>query len=278
VIVFPLSRPTPIFIILVYNGHQCGGVDYHQEKYSQKEPVTQLDLQTLPLSGLRHHCAQESDRFFHRQEHDPRFCYELFRRAMLERDEDAWAGIYQQYQRLALHWVQQHPTFYVSGEEAQFFLNRAFEKMWLGITPDKFPTFTDLKALLRYLQMCVHSVMIDFARQKESRLVLEAVEEAGRQLAVRGTASGTIRNTAVEDKIASHLDRQALWQWLQEQCKDEKEVAILEGMFVLGLKPREVQDNYPRLFGSVNDVYRVKENLLARLRRSEKIADFWDYA
>jgi len=150
--------------------------------------------------------------------------------------------------------------------------------MWLGITPDKFPTFTDLKALLRYLQMCVHSVMIDFARQKESQLVLEAVEESGPQLAVQAAAPAAAQNTAVEDRIAANLDRQALWQWLQEQCKDAKEVAILEGMFVLALKPREVQDHYPRLFNSVNDVYRVKENLLARLRRSEKTQDFWDYA
>jgi hypothetical protein len=250
----------------------------YQEQFNNMEPVTQLGLQALSLSGLRHHCAQESDRFFHRQEHDPRFCYELFRRAMLERDEGAWAGIYQQYQRLVLHWVERHPTFHAVSEEAQFFMNRAFEKMWLGITPDKFPTFADLKALLCYLQMCVHSVMIDFARQKESRLVLEAVEDAEPQLAVRGTASGTARNTAVEDRIAAHLDRQALWQWLQAQCKDAKEAAVLEGIFVLALKPREVQDHYPRLFGSVNDVYRVKENLLARLRRSEKLQDFWDYA
>lgn len=231
--------------------------------------MTQVDLQSLTLSGLRHRCAQESDHFFNRREHDPRFCYELFRRAVLARDEAAWSSIYSQYERLVTHWVERHAAFPASGEEAQFFMNRAFEKMWLGITPDKFQTFTDLKSILRYLQMCVHSVMIDYARQKEQKLKLEAVEESGRQLAVR--------ETAVEDNIAANLQRQALWRWLQEQFNDEKEKFVVYGMFILALKPRDVQAQFPQIFHDVGEVYRAKENLLTRLRRSDELRNFWDH-
>ncbi len=124
--------------------------------------MTQVDLQALTISGISHRCAQESDRFFNRQAYDPRFCYELFRRAILLRNELAWARIFAQYQRLVSHWVERNAAFASSGEDVVYFVNRAFEKMWLGITPKKFETFPDLKSILRYLQMCVHSVLIDF--------------------------------------------------------------------------------------------------------------------
>jgi hypothetical protein len=115
--------------------------------------VNKLDIQNLTLSGISHRCAQESDRFFNRKEHDPRFCYELFRRAILDQNQIAWDRILSQYQRLVTHWVERHAAFPGSGEEVQFFTNRAFEKMWIGISPKKFDKFTNLKSILKYLQM-----------------------------------------------------------------------------------------------------------------------------
>jgi len=238
--------------------------------FCERTTLTQDLLQTLTLSGLRHRCAQESDRFFNRLAYDPAFCYELFRRAILERDEQAWTAVYSQYQRLVTHWVERNATFPTSGEEAQFFMNRAFEKMWLGITGEKFGTFEDLSSILRYLQMCVHSVMVDFVRQKEHKLKLEAVEELTHHPPARGTA--------VEDHIATNMARKELWEWLQNQIKDDKEQTVVYGLFVLALKPREVLDLYPHTFTDIKEIYRAKENLLARLRRSEELKEFLDDA
>ena len=42
---------------------------------------------------------------------------------------------------------------------------------------------------------------------------------------------------------------------------------MVYGYFVLALKPRELCDPYPHTFRNVQHVYRVKENVLARLRR-----------
>jgi DNA-directed RNA polymerase specialized sigma24 family protein len=139
--------------------------------------------------------------------------------------------------------------------------------MWLGITPKKFETFTDLKSILRYLQMCVHSVMVDFVRQKEHKLNVEAAEEMLYQ--------PHSRETAVEDKITSELDGQALWDWLQAQLQDEREACVVYNIFVLALKPREVAEQFQDIFSDVTEVYRVKENLLARLRRSPELKQFF---
>ena len=234
------------------------------------QKVTITNLQSLTLAGVRQRCAQETDRFFSRQEHDPRFCFELFRRAILERSELAWEFVYAQYRPLVARWIERHPALPMCGEEAQFFLNRAFEKMWRGLTPDKFATFDDLKSILRYLQMCAHSVVIDFLRRKEQQMLLDAVDESEQVLVARGTA--------VEEQLTTELDRQKLWGWLEEQFNDEKERLTIYGIFVLGLKPGEVVGEYGRVFQDVKEVYRAKENVMARLRRSEEFKQLWGNA
>jgi DNA-directed RNA polymerase specialized sigma24 family protein len=227
----------------------------------------QTEIQSLTLAGVRHRCAQETERFFARQEHDPRFCFELFRRAILQRNDLAWECVYAQYRSLVVRWLERHPALPLSGEEAQFFLNRAFEKMWRGLTPEKFAMFEDLKSILRYLQMCAHSVVIDFLRRKEQKVLLDAVDEAEQML--------VSEETAVEDQITNELEKQKLWGWLEEQFNDEKERLAIYGIFVLGLKPAEVVGEYGRVFQNVKEVYRAKENVVARLRRSQEFKQIW---
>jgi hypothetical protein len=228
--------------------------------------VTQIDVQILSLSSLSHRCARESDQFFNRHEHDPRFCFELFRRALLERDELAWTRIYNQYERLVSHWVKRHEAFPASGEEVDFFVIEAYSRMWTGITPEKFETFDDLKSILRYLQMCVSSVLVDFVRKKEYKLKVIDTEELPHQF-----DSG---EPEFEERIIDEVVRQKFWQLVKDQLQDEREECVVNAMFVLDLKPREVVVRFKHIFDNVQEVYRVKENLLARLGRNDALKQF----
>lgn len=235
-----------------------------------EEIVTPVDIEKLSLSSISHRCAQESDHFFNRREHDPRFCYELFRRAFLDRNELAWERIYAQYERLVGRWITRHPNFPTSGEEVHFFVIEAYTKMWSSITPQKFDTFDDLKSLLRYLQLCVHSVIIDFVRHKEFKINIDTEEEVKRQ-----PDSGS---STLEDHVINKLTAQELYKWLLEQLQDEREKCVVYCMFVMNMKPSEVAEQYPDIFADVREVYRVKENLLARLRRNDELNQFFDDA
>ena len=145
----------------------------------------QAALHQLTLAGLGHRCAQESDHFFHRRPHDPRYCYELFRRAIVERSEHAWELLYRQYQALVAGWVRRHEAYGHSGEEIHYFVNRAFEKMWSAVTPEKFANFQNLKSLLGYLATCVNSVLMDNARSAERRALEESEDRIERLPGVR---------------------------------------------------------------------------------------------
>jgi hypothetical protein len=226
--------------------------------------MAEIELQRLTLTGIAHRCAQESDHFFRREPHDPRYCFELFRRAALHHNQHAWELIYSQYRPLVVNWVQRHPLFAESGEEADYFVNGAFEKVWSRLTPAAFDRFPDLKSILRYLQMCVNSAIVDFARAREQAARLDEVEPA--DLADDKSAG--------RGEAFSHLEREELWGWLHAQLKDTKEEQAVYGTYVLGLKPQELYTHYRDTFRDVNEVYRVKENVLDRLRRDKSAEEF----
>lgn len=220
------------------------------------------DANTLTLTGLRHRCALESDRFFKRRDHDPRFCFELFRRAICHQNELAWEYIYLQYRPLVAGWVGRHPLFPAVEEQLEDFVLVAFEKMWRALTPEKFEAFSELKALLGYLRMCVHSAVVDAARVKERQELIERAmgdAEAWRDDPNRGSGSDT------------GLEREEFWHWLSGRLKNEKERQIVYASYILALKPREVYAQYPETFSSIEDVRRVKENVVARLRRDKEL-------
>ena len=226
------------------------------------------DLKSLHLNVLRSRCADESERFFHHQGHDPRFCYEIFRRAFLEQDQRAWESIYQQYKPLVSGWVEHHSLFCALDEEKDYFVNRAFEKMWAAITSQEFGQFPDLKSLLRYLQICVHSVLVDAMRAREQA---ELFGDTPPQLA---RLEDPNQSLSLEDQVTHRFQAQQLWDLLNERCKNKREHLVIYGSFVLAFKPSELLSAFPDVFQDVNEVYRLKENLLARLKRDSEFMDF----
>jgi DNA-directed RNA polymerase specialized sigma24 family protein len=225
----------------------------------------EIDLHALALASIAHRCTRETEAFFHRQPHDPAFCYELFRRAIVHHSQPAWDLLYAQYCPLVAGWVERHPAFLVTGEEVQFFVNCAFEKMWAALDATKFARFPNLKSLLRYLQMCVHSTIVDHSRKAEQ--VVASVQVEG--LSDRSSTQGPWR----DDPALVAVYREQLWEQINARLNDEKERRVVYGSYVLGLKPRELCDRYHETFDNVREVYRVKENVLARLRRDAELAE-----
>ena len=217
----------------------------------------ETSLHHLPVDKLAQRCAEETDLYFRHQSHDPQYCFELFRRAIRRADQYAWEVICVQYQSLVSGWVRQHHGFEPSGEEIQYFVNGAFGKISASLTPDKFEKFSDIKALLSYLKMCVHSVIVDYNRQADQ----------GNLYSLDDILHNPATDLPVESQATDHEYRQELWDWLNARLHDEKERLVIYASFVLGLKPRELYEQSPKAFASVDEIYRTLQNVIARLRR-----------
>ncbi len=214
----------------------------------------------LSLTALIDGCRETTARFMRREEAQEDFCLELFRRALVERGAAPWRAIFDQYHGLVVAWIRQHPATATLGDEHDYYTNRAFERFWSAVTPERFAAFPGLAALLRYLKLCAHSVLLDAARAQRARSALPGWERA-----VAPDAATAVVGALVGDD---------LWQAIEAELHDEAERLVAYGTFALDLKPTELHARYPATFATVADVYRTKRNLLDRLRRSPAIQQF----
>ena len=226
--------------------------------------VPAQDLHTLPLAILQQRCREETTHFMRQKPHDPRYGYELFRRAA-QGDEAAWETIYHQYHSLVSNWIERNPALIYSGEEVQYLVNRAFERMWRSLTPESFARFGELRQLLRYLELCAQSCLLDYNRKKKGQ-----TETSWDDLEHDSTGAAA----AIEVDSLADGQKAELWRVLWQLVTDEVERVVLVASFVLNLKPQQIQVEYGEHFATVLEVYRTKQNILQRLRRSPQLQQF----
>lgn len=224
----------------------------------------QIELRLLPLAEIAGACREQTSRFLRGEESLDEFCWELIRRAIVDRDQAAWEAFFSQYRGIVLSWIRRHPSSDRLAEESDFWLNRAFERFWTALTAERFGLFPSLSALLRYLQLCVHSTLVDATRSQARERGDASPEGEGRASLADDPASSVVGELATGD----------LWQLISAETQSEEELQIARLCFVLGLKPREICERYPAQFPTANAVYRIKRNLLERLRRNPAIREF----
>lgn len=185
----------------------------------------------------------------------------LLRRALVERRESDWERAYALLYPRVRAWVQGHPSFPLSGEDAAYFINRALERLWRAVDGERVRAFEGA-ALLQYLKLCVHSVILDELRgtDRNASASLEA-------------AAPTLPDPAPgpEEQALAAEERRTLWTLLQRLVQDPRELLLLEAAFVRALPPREIAARHPTCFTSAREVYAVKRRLLARLARNPEL-------
>lgn len=224
------------------------------------------DPKLVSLKDLAELCAQETERFFKRQEYDTSYCFELFHRAVRGDNQVAWQMIYTQYESLVAGWVTQHQGFEISGEEVEYFVTGAFGKISNILTSEKLDKFSDLQSLLKYLKMCVHSVITDHNRLIHFASYTVSIEEL--------TGEIGSPDPPPEEEAAGRVDKQVLWARINDKLQDERERLVIKGTFLLDLKPRELCRYYKNQFSGVDEVYRIKQNVLTRLQRDPELLNF----
>jgi RNA polymerase sigma factor (sigma-70 family) len=232
----------------------------------------ELNLQSMSLNDLAQRCAQETKLYFKSKVHDTKFCFELFRRAVSERDGLAWNAIIIQYRPLVARWVNRwadrHPDFPLAREEEEDFIAESFLRFWNHFTPDKFHKSQDLDRVLTYLKMCVNSAISDIWRKMHRRQFDQKLEPEPEE-------EGEARDPAdpkptPEEKLQSD----ELWQLIQTRLKDKKEYTVVYASFNLNLTPRQIIDEYPDVFRSIEEIYQCKANVWARLGRDPDLRKF----
>lgn len=193
---------------------------------------------------------------------------EALYRALSERDAASWEAAWRYWSPRVAGWVRRHPQYRYTGEDVDYFINRAFEKLWRAVDPEKLERFQNPAQLVQYLKLCVHSVILDELRTPASEVA--PVAATAEELADVPAPEPT-----VEEQVVNRVRRDALWATVAEHVRSEEERCLVEAMLVRGLPPREVAERYRGLFGGVEEVYRIKRNLIDRLSRDKRLREFF---
>ncbi|MDB4895851.1 MAG: hypothetical protein JWN15_2113 [Firmicutes bacterium] len=186
--------------------------------------------------------------------------------ALSTRDENAWAEAWHVWLPRVATWVRCHPQFGYTGEDVNYFVGRAFEKLWQAVEPEKLERFETPAHLLHYLKLCVHSAIVNHLRpDRNSPFQATPAEEMG---AFPDPAPG------VEATVLDQLRRDQLWTIVASHAQTDRERVIIQTALVDGMKPRDIAVRYRGLFGGVQEVYTCKRNLLERLMRDARLQEF----
>jgi hypothetical protein len=189
-----------------------------------------------------------------RQAHADLDGYELFRRAIVERDELAWAEGAARYRAMLISWATRCSASATLTERCDDIADYAFARAWAALSPTRFDQFPNLAALLGYFRACVTSAVIDCAR---SELNFERVSEA---LEAEDVSSP-------EQLVLDRLERAELWRVAVDTAQNEQERITLIESFLYILPPRAIFERHPGLFADAGEIYTTKRNLLDRLKR-----------
>ena len=192
--------------------------------------------------------------------------FELFRRALVAREERAWEAIYACYGSLVRRWARRAGS---DPDAVESVLAAAFERLWRAVDAAKFDRFPDLRSLLRYLKLCVQAAEID-RRRRAARQALEVALEAPDAREGIGSLAAA---DDTERQALETVSRQEFWEVIQRRCGGQQELLVIRLSFLEGLPPREICRRAPTQFPSVRDVYRAKRNVLDRLRHSAAVQE-----
>src|ERR1051326_2628388 len=135
----------------------------------QDQTTCRGDLRDLPLEELRVQAQAQETNYTHGEASDDAAGLELFRRALEESDEAAWLAIIDVYRGLLVAQASRKVIRGLVVEDDGFCVDRAFQRFWRASQNGRIHQFNDLASILKYLKMCLGSVLLDEARARRRR-------------------------------------------------------------------------------------------------------------
>lgn len=222
----------------------------------------------MTLEQLANGCRQiKSD-----NSHEP-YCFELFRRAIIDKSELCWSALYAQYSKLVVHWVDAFrkssaPHLTTPIEDL---VMDAFTAFWRAFTVEKLSNAGHLAQVLSYLKSCSATAVLQAKRREEHQVKHHMWDQATTEAALDGQRNGN----HPEEQYLATMWQEKLWQVVNRCCYDERERVLARLSFVSDLKPSEILDRHPELFADVAEIYTLRRNLKNRLWRDKDLQELW---
>jgi len=220
-----------------------------------------IDLEDLPaqmsLTALADRCMREIEKYRHKEPYNDQYCLEIFHRAMVKHDPDAWELLQNRFSPTVKAWMRNHPQREVAcrHQTEEDYVDETFARVWQASTRNILE-FDSMAAALRYLKLCLQGAVIDSLRAySRSREV---------PLPDPGSDMYYMEEPATEDDYESN----DLWESIKSLLPNERERRLAYLLYINGLKARDIVHYRPEEFGDIQEVYRLTRNIVERLTRN----------
>src|SRR5947209_15194262 len=117
----------------------------------------------MSLAELADRCVSEINKYSRKEPHDDQYCLEIFRRAMLQGDSDAWEILHRRFSGILLGWVRRHPSRELAYrcDNENNYVDRAFRRLWTRTVGNKYLEFNTLAGARRFFLPCLNGDIIE---------------------------------------------------------------------------------------------------------------------
>ena len=220
-----------------------------------------IEMEDLPaqmsLTALADRCMREIEKYRHKEPYNDQYCLEIFHRAMVKHDPDAWELLQKRFSPTVRAWMRNHPQRDVAcrHQSEEDDVAEAFVRVWQASTRNTLE-FDSVAAALRYLKLCLQGAVIDYLRAYSRPI----------EVPLPDPRSDTYHpeEFATEDDYESN----ELWETIKCLLPNERERRLAYLLYINGLKAREIVHYRPEEFKDIQEIYRLTRNIVERLTRN----------
>ncbi len=179
--------------------------------------------------------------------HD-QYYFEKFRRALEERNQAAQKWLEYHLSAMLIDWIQAHPSRDLARRlhPEEYFVIQAFKRCWQTSLQHYEFEFKNMADVLYYLRVCLNAV------------ILEALRNYSQQ------GNRPLRTSLVARELFSYQDDSSheVWSIIEGKLSDTRERRLAYLLFNCALRPVEIVCSCPQDFSDVQEVSRIRRDIM----------------
>jgi hypothetical protein len=205
-------------------------------------------------------------RYQKREESDPAYCIELFRRALHGKQEEAWErlldGCIADFVRAKLY---RHVCWRLARkyQEEKFYVMESFTRLWRSNVGHPL-RLESLGGLLSLLHQCLHSAILEELR------FWTPPDARGKRSVPQPAQSEPMTGP---DPTADDVLRRELLLEMKACARTDRERRIFALRWEQGYTPQAMVEIWPEVFPSTHEISQILQNILARFYRRQRKLD-----
>jgi hypothetical protein len=210
----------------------------------------------MSLSELANACMAEIKIFSRSEPNSEQYCLELFHRALVQHDPDAWELLQERCNPMVRAWIYKHPHHAIAcyHEPIEYYAAHTFTRVWQSSMLNTLE-FDTLSGALSYLKLSLQGVVIDALRMYSRPNCA--------QLPISGSGPDTY--SIEESGVENNHGRGEVWDNINALLLNKRERRLAYLFYHCNLKPKEIARNYPEHFSDTQEIYGLIRNIMERL-------------